>query len=156
MPFISMSVLHKRSKDIRNLSALCILLVTCSCKTYQIPVDSFKEQFKAANGKPRRDVVVVGPVGERSTYATYQMKQINVVDKKGNKVALNVRPSLEARFTYGKGKHTTFYFDMIRFNGDTIDGGRSRFLPSLRKKIPISSVTRIDIQDGGKKFNYAN
>jgi hypothetical protein len=45
---------------------------------------------------------------------------------------------------------------MIRFNGDTIDGGRSRFLPSLRKKIPISSVTRIDIQDGGKKFNYAN
>lgn len=142
--------------QIKSVGKLCLLAVipALSCKTYQIPVDSFKQQFTAAAAKSRQGVVVIGPVGDRSTYTAYQMGSIKAVDKNGATVVLEVSPSLETRFFYGKGKHVTFYFDMIEFDGDTIYGGRSRFLPGLKKKIPISAVTRIDIQDGGKNFHY--
>ena len=143
-------------KKIRRAGKLSLLaaIPMFSCKTYQIPVDSFKQQFTAAAARSKHNMVVVGPIGEHSAYSTYQMASINAVDKKGTTVTLEVSPSLETRFFYGKGKHVTFYFDMIRFDGDTLDGGQSRFLPSLRKKIPISAVTRIDIQNGGKNFHY--
>ncbi len=36
---------------------------------------------------------------------------------------------------------------------DTLKEGRSRFLPKLKREIPYDSIVKIEIQDGGKKFN---
>jgi len=33
-------------------------------------------------------------------------------------------------------------------------GGRSRFATSLIRKIPMDSVVKIEVQDGGKKIEY--
>ena len=123
--------------------AFCLLLIVfffASCKTYTIPVESFKKQFEQANAKGIKSVTTVGPYGDHADYNTINMDVIVAMDKQGREIALKVSPSLEIRFTHS-GRKTTFYFDLLRYDGDTIDGGRSRFMPALRKKISIATVS---------------
>jgi len=63
-------------------------------------------------------------------------------------------PSIEIRFTDTSNKKTIFYFDLIRFDGENITGKQSRFMSAFKKTIPISSVKKIEVQNGKKNFRY--
>ena len=51
---------------------------------------------------------------------------------------------------------TTVLFDTIILENDTLKGSRSRFIPNLTRKIPFDSIAKIEVQEGGKNYNYQN
>jgi hypothetical protein len=139
-----------------SMMALFLFLFN-SCTTYLIPVDSFRQQFADIDSTNLKQVTVIGPYGERYTYSANPIEIIQCVDKNGNPHELENKPSIEIRFTYGtKNKRTIFYFDRVFLNDSIIVGAQSRFIQSLMKTIPINEVSKIEIQDGKKKFHYIN
>lgn len=135
--------------------ALIFLVFTgFSCKTYYIPVESFKQQFQAVNHLALKEVTVKGPAGDKVKYKTVPIEFINCTDDKGNPQVLKNSPSLEIRFTDSSNKRTIFYFDLISINDSSITGTQSRFIPSITKTILLTRIKKIEIQDGKKKFKY--
>jgi len=141
-------------REIALVSVFCVVLVfyLSSCKTYYIPVDSFKQQF--AGLSPSREVTTRGPAGDKVTYMTYPIDTIKCIDNKGEPYNLPNSPSLEIRFTYDNNKRTIFYFDLIKINDSLLTGGQSRFISSIKKTISLNSIKKIEIQDGRKNFRY--
>ena len=125
-----------------------------SCKTYQIPVESFKQQFSGIDSSKLVEVRLLGPFGEGGTYPANPIKTIRCVDKNNQEHLLPNGPSIEARFTYDANKKVIFYFDRLFVTDSTVTGIRSRFIGSMRKTIPLSSITKIEVQDGQKKYRY--
>ena len=132
---------------------ILILTTLSSCKTYYIPVDSFKSQISEIDSNQLRMVRTQGPAGEIAEYPANPIEQIKCVDKDGNETVLQNSPSIEARITSADGKKTILYFDRIYVENDTLIGYRSRFI-GLPKKIALTEITKIEIQDGQKNFNY--
>lgn len=134
-----------------------ILLLTFSCKTYIITPDNFRTQMIQAKAENSKEVEINNPLTFWNiTYYSNDIKSIIVNDKKGNKLTLENSPSIEMRITHRNGKKYYFYFDTVILENDTLKGGRSRFIQSLTRKIPMDSIVKIEIQDGGKKFDYQN
>ena len=131
-----------------------IIFFFSSCKTYCIPVDSFKQQLTSIDTLNMREVTTQGPAGDRVKYKIYPIDYIRAVDKTGNPITIQNSPSIEIRFTDTSHKKTIFYFDLIRFDGVNITGGQSRFMSAFKKTIPINSVKKIEVQDGKKNFRY--
>lgn len=142
------------TKTISFSIVLAGLIFLSSCKTFYIPADSFKQQFANINSASLKEVTTLGPVGDKVKYLTFPMDYINCVDKKGNPVKLKVSPSLEIRFTDINNKKTIFYFDLISVDDNFVSGVQSRFITSIKKKIPLNTVKKIEIQDGKKNFKY--
>jgi len=139
-----------------NTFLISILLLSSfltSCKTYHIPIDSFKRQLSGFDSSNMRQVTTQGPAGDRVTYKTYPIDTIHAVDKRGNPVTIQNSPAIEVRITNMSNKKTIFYFDLMQFDGENIIGRESRFI-SFQKAIPISSVKTIEVQNGRKNFRY--
>lgn len=102
-----------------------------------------------------KEVKINNPLnyGEIS-YSSNNVKYLIVNDKDGNEYTIYNSPSIEMRITHRNGKKFHFYFDTVILENDTIFGGRSRFFQGLTRKIPLDSVSKIEIQDGGKKIHY--
>jgi len=134
---------------------LLVMLLLTSCVTYFIPIESFKQQFAGIDSSKLNQVLVQGPYFDQYSYNANPIKTIKCVDKNNNPAELQNSPSIEIRFTYGKNnKRVIFYFDRILVNDSSVIGVRSRFIPSFRKTIPLKSISKIEIQDGHKKFGY--
>ena len=131
-----------------------IIIFFSSCKTYYIPVDSFKQQFSSFDTSNLREVATRGPMGDVVKYKTYPIDIIKCVDKNGNPVELKNSPSIEIRFTDNDNKRTVFYFDLIRVGKTSISGVKSRHATWIKKIIPINTIKKIEIQDGKKRFRY--
>ena len=131
-----------------------LLFFISSCKTYYIPLDSFKKQFANIDTSKYKEVTIRGPIGDKVKYKTAPIDFIKCVDKKGNDVELKNSPSLEIRFTDNNNKKTIFYFDLISVEETFVSGVQSRFITSIRKTIPLNTIKTIEIQDGKKKFSY--
>lgn len=126
-----------------------------SCTTYIIPLDSFKQQFSKIDSTKLKRVTVKGPIGELHVYSANPIKTISCIDKKGNPIQLVNKPSIEIRFTYGqKNTKSIFYFDRIFVNDSLVIGVQSRFISTISKTIPLKDITKIEVQDGKKNFNY--
>lgn len=101
---------------------------------------------------------MVGPAGEaggRDHYLANPYPLIHCVDAEQHDHIMQSGPSIEIRFTYQPGdRHVIFYFDRIFVTDSTVTGVRSRYIPSIRKTIKLDSVTKIEVQDGHKKFRY--
>ena len=141
-----------------KLTLLGILLIVfvSSCKSYTIPVDSFIEQMKNTNSKIK-DVEINNPLIQgRIKYSANSINKIIVLDKTGLELYLNNSPSIEMLIIHNNGKRYKFYFDTVVLENNILKGGRSRFIQRLRREIPMDSIVKIEIQDGGKKFNYQN
>jgi len=139
----------------KTLLLLIAIVVITSCTTYHIPVNSFREQFAGIDSTKLIEVTVEGPVYKKYHYLANPITTIQCVDKKGNPHQIINSPSLETRFTYGnKNKKTIFYFDRIYVDENSVRGVESRFMDFIRKSIPLDSITKIEIQDGHKKFKY--
>lgn len=132
-------------------SILPILL--CSCKNYYIPKDIFIKQFADIDSTKLRTVIVSGPMGATSTYKANPINKIKCVDKKGNDAELNNGPSIETRMTINNKKRVIFYFDRVIILDSIVYGVQSRFI-NMRTSIPLKDITKIEVQDGHKKFSY--
>lgn len=132
---------------------LGILFFLSSCQTYLIPVESFRQQFAAMDSTNLRSVTTQGPLGIRATYRAAAIDSIEVIDKAGNIFRLQISPALEIRFTDTTGEKTTFYFDLLSFDGENVTGRPSRIL-TFQKTIPLGGVKKIEIQNGRKNFRY--
>ncbi len=122
-----------------------------SCKSYYIPVNSFKSQFTDIDSTSLKPVIVKDPAGTRHVYLANPIDFIYCEDKDGNQHKLQNNPSIEIRFTDYKNKRTVFYFDRVFMNDSVIIGYRSRFA-GLKQEIPIKDVIKIEVQDGQKGF----
>ena len=130
------------------------LFFISSCKTYFIPVESFKKQFAGMDSSKMKEVTILGPAGDKVTYKTNPIEVIECLDKNGNVVHLKNSPSIEIRFTDNSNKKTIFYFDLITVNDSNVYGIQSRFFPSIKKGILLNTIKTIEIQDGKKKLSY--
>ena len=138
-----------------SLSALILMLV--SCKSYTIPIDSFKEQLVNTNSSNQKTVTINNPLYYGNiSYAANNIDKIIVLDKNGNEKTLNNSGSIEMRITHKNGKKYHMYFDTVLLENDTLKGSRSRFLQHLKRQIHIDSISKIEVQDGKKDFRYQN
>jgi len=123
------------------------------CKTYFIPIDSFKQQFKDIDLTELKMVNTRGPMGDIVSYKTYPIEYIKCVDKNNNPFELRNSPAIEIRFTEKNNKRTTLYFDQIYIQDSLVIGDGSRFF-YFQKVIPINNIKLIEVQDGHKNFKY--
>ncbi len=89
-------------------------------------------------------------------YYSNNVEGLFVVDKKGEELYLRNSPSIEMRVTHINGKRYYFYFDTVILENNVLMGSRSRFISGLTRNIPLDSIVKIEVQDGGKKFAYQN
>ncbi len=142
-----------------KLTGIVILLTLFSCKTYTITPESFKSQFANSSPKKTKEVEINNPVilpYSTTKYLSNDIKYLNVKDKNGNLFFMPNSPSLEMRVTDKKGKKFHFYFDTVTLENDTLKGGRSRIMPSITRGIPFSDIVKIEVQEGGKNYQYQN
>ena len=145
----------KKPTSLKNTTLIAIAVFCLfSCKSYYIPLESFKKQFEEMDSTELREVITVGPWGGQQKYKTYPIDYISCVDKDGNPAQLENGPSIEMRITDTNGRRTVFYFDLIKVNNSYVYGVESRFMPSITKKIPLGAIKKIEVQDGKKKFRY--
>lgn len=144
-------------KKILIIIGFCSLNLIISCKTYTIPIDSFREQMLNANTENRKDVEINNPLFYGNIkYASNNIEKLLVLDKDGNKIYLDNSPSIEMRVTHRNGKKYILYFDTIILENDTLKGGRSRFAQGVTREIPMDSIVKIEVQDGRKDLKYKN
>lgn len=136
-------------------------LLVISCKTYTVPVDSFRDQMKVEGPEKLKTVEIDHPVFYSTSsprgnmqYQANTIKSIEVQDKKGNKVRLLNSPKLEMRIHRKDGKKNILFFDTVVVENDTLKGARSRIMQNLRREIALSDIAKIEIQDSKKTYNY--
>jgi len=136
-------------------TGLIVLIVfgLFSCKTYYIPIESFKEQFSGIDSTKLIIVNTRGPAGDIVEYLANPIKYIKCEDKKGNPFELKNSPSIEIRFTENNNKRIIYYFDRVFLQDTLIIGDMSRFI-HYRKAISINNIKLIEVQDGHKNFKY--
>ena len=139
----------------KYIGIIAVLALLYSCSTYTVTPESFKKQFATVDSTSLKDVTINNPM----TYSTIKYKAnkisyVEVVDKNGKKDVLQNSPSLEMRVTLANGKRKIVYFDTAYLQNDTLIGTASRFMPWITRKIPMDSITKIEIQEGGKKYSY--
>lgn len=135
------------------LSALIVLMI--SCKTYTVTPENFKKQIVDNNANNLKDVKVNNPLTPFSNieYKANSLKYLNVFDKNDSLSFLQNSPSVEMRVTLKNGKRKIFYLDTVTLENDTLKGEKSRIL-GLKDKVPFNDIVKIEVQDGGKKYQY--
>ena len=134
---------------------LLVIVSLISCKTYTIPVDSFKKQFADISMEDFKKVYIGGAI--YGYYMANPIEKIQCFDKSGNPFELTISPAIEIRFTYGKKqKKASFYFDTVILSDSMVKGQMSRLIPSLTKEIPVDSITKIEVMNDGKINRYVN
>lgn len=140
-----------------KIIGIVTLLLVFACTTYTIPTKSFREQMIKAKTGNTKDVEITNPLTNGTIkYSSNNIKRLTVVDQEGHTAYLNNSASLEMRVTLRNGKKHILYFDTVILENDTLKGSRSRLVQGLTRKIPMDSIVKIEIQDGGKKYNYKN
>ena len=136
-------------------AGIALLALLFSCKTYTIPTDSFRKQMIESTSKSTTNVEINNPIFFKNIrYSSNNIKKIEVLDKNGKILYLDNSPSIEMRVTDYNGKKFQLYFDSVIIENDTLKGGRSRFFQGLKSEIPMENILKIEVQDGGKNFNY--
>jgi hypothetical protein len=51
-------------------------------------------------------------------------------------------------------QRTIFYFDRVYVNDSLLMGVESRFVQTVSKNIPLKEISKLEVQDGRKKFRY--
>jgi hypothetical protein len=139
----------------KKLSLLVLLVLMISCKTYTISPENFKKQIIDSTANSLKDVKVNNPISPFSKieYKANSLKYLNVYDKNGSLSFMQNSPSVEIRVTLRNGKRKIFYLDTVTLENDTLIGEKSRIL-GLKNKVPYNEIVKIEVQDGGKKYQY--
>ena len=140
-----------------KLISLLLIFIFTSCKTFYIPIDSFKQQLSGMDSSNLKRVEVRGPnlMTLYDEYLANPIVRIYCVDKNNNPAELDNGPAIQIRFTYGpNNRRTVFYFDRIFVTESVVVGVQSRYFPDIRKRIPLNTITKIEIQEGKKGYHY--
>ncbi|MGC1515042.1 MAG: hypothetical protein WA810_05650 [Maribacter sp.] len=125
--------MKKKNKWLRLAIGFMVLTLT-SCKTYTIPLESFREQMKNTNSATTKAVTVGNPLAFGNiAYDANNIDRIVAEDTDGNKIVLNNSGAIEIRVTHKNGKKYLMYFDTVLLENDTLKGGRSRFVQSVKR-----------------------
>ena len=137
------------------LTVSAAILFLSSCKTYEIPMESFRKQFETVESDSMQPVTVHTPYG-KWTYQANPITTIVCVDKKTGELAtLRNGPSVKMKMTYGyEKKSSVFYFDRSYVEDGIFYGTESTDMKWVQRSIPLDSITRIEITDGQKNFRY--
>jgi hypothetical protein len=119
------------------------------CKTYYITPASLHEQLLSTTPAKAE---MVDPFGIHVYFQALQLRTILCTDKAGNPVELAVVPDIEMRVTLNTGKRRTMYFDRTELHGDTLIGHPSWIIPKMEYRILFSSITKVEVQNGGKRM----
>jgi len=144
-------------KNYTLLLLFCSFLLT-SCKTYTVAPEKFKEQIIASH-QERKETSVNNPMNAmiiaapNIKYTMNSIKYLNVYAKDGSLFFMQNSPSVEMRVTLKNGKKKYFYLDTVFLENDTLKGSKSRIL-ALENAVPFSEIVKIEVQDGGKKYQY--
>lgn len=133
---------------------LAFSLICSACTTYDLSLNTLKNRFEGIDSTDLVLTKVRGPLGETYSYYTHPNRSVQLKNKAGEVVALEVKPSLEMKVTHDGGKKTYFYFDKVYITEDSLIGDRSRFMNAFKKKIAIKAIEKIEVQDGKKNFQY--
>ena len=132
-----------------------IIIIQFGSKTYYIDINTLCKLLKNTTYK---NAGVSTPfdafVSTSNTFKTNCIGSIPCTDKKGTCFDLINSPQIEVRISTKAKKRTLLYFDTLFLEGDYIVGCRSRFIASLKKKILISEIAKVEVQEGGKKHKY--
>jgi hypothetical protein len=151
---MTLAVIKKNKVNLKQIVLIILSAgIFSSCRTYYIPIESFKEQLSNIDSTQLKIVRTRDPAGDIADYPANPIDKIKCVDKDGNENELQNSPSIETRITTSDGNRTIFYFDRIYVQNDTLIGFQSRFI-GLPKAIPLAAITRVEIQDGKKNFKY--
>jgi hypothetical protein len=135
---------------------ITMLSLLFGCKTYTITTGSFKEQMTNANSDNQKLVKIKHPpLITPLSYYSNGIEYLTVIDKENNKLNLKITPTIEMRVTNTGGKKYLFLFDTVLLENDTLKGNRSRLM-NLQREIHFDSITKIEIQNSGKKIRYVN
>ncbi|PHQ28860.1 hypothetical protein [Leeuwenhoekiella nanhaiensis] len=139
---------------IKSILLSSILAILSSCKTYTIPVESFRKQM-TKSGTEMRKVEINNPISYSNIkYEANRIESLIVMDKDGNNVEIENLPKLEMRVTRKDGSKYILLFDTVVVENDTLKGARSRIIQNLRREIPLNDIEKIEIQDNGKVYKY--
>ncbi|MEO7081024.1 MAG: hypothetical protein ABIY71_05820 [Flavobacteriales bacterium] len=128
------------------------ILALAGCKSYYLTPESLQAQLQST---APAEVQALSPHGQVPTYQAAQLQTIRCTDKKGLPMELTVAPNIEMRITQASGKRRTMYFDRTELRGDTLIGHPSYFIPTMTYEIPFSSITKVEVQNGGKRIRSA-
>src|ERR1700739_3856882 len=133
---------------------ILLALFFSSCANYYISVSSLKEQFTGIDSTKLREVGLSGPMVFDVHYKANPIRMINCTDKEGKPFQLANGPSIETRITYGyKNRRIVFYFDRVFISNGMLYGVESRMMSFITNKIPLDSIKKIEVQDGGKNYH---
>ena len=135
-----------------SLSVVLVILTLTGCKTYYLTPTSLQEQLQSTAPAQTQ---TISPFGQVLTYQAVQLRTIRCTDKKGVPMELTVAPNIEMRITQASGKRRSMYFDRTELRGDTLIGHPSWIIPTLTYEISISSITKVEVQNGGKRLRAA-
>lgn len=144
---------RNRMKTLRFFLVPIIAITISSCSTYQIPLDSFEEQFKDRDPARLNITSTRSPFGTIATYQTNIIDSISCTDKHNNVRTLKKIPSLELRITEKNNKKTIFYADQVFVRDSIVCGEKSRII-NMNKCIPLHNIKKVEIQDGHKAYKY--
>jgi hypothetical protein len=136
------------------LVALFVVLgFSCSAKNYYMTVEELVKELKSAH---YGEVTLINPWNFPETYTANDIEVIHCSDKKGESYELDNSPAIEMRITDSNGKRVVLYFDTVELKDDTIYGWTSRILRIRNRGIPVGAITKIEVQNGHKRYRYAD
>ena len=142
------------TKNLIILLFISGLLFLSSCKTYLIPIESFKEQFSRVDTTDQAYITL--DIMFRNPHYTNTLQTIKCIDKKGNPTILANTPSVEIKFIHPgfKRNRTVCSFNRISLEDCCVVGVKSRDFPISLVTIPLESITKIAIMDGQRSFHW--
>src|SRR5271157_3088514 len=131
-----------------------LLFLGCiGCRTYYIPLQSFREQFKGFDSTNLRIVNVLNSKGNVYKYIANPIDDIRCVNIFNRPVTIKNSPSIEIRLKRKNDKKVVLFFDSVILKDSLITGKSSRALGSSQY-IPIKQVRRIKIHNKDKNDHY--
>ena len=101
-----------------------------------------------------KDVVVQGPLGERTRYKTFPQDSMIVLKKVSGSV-LKKLPHLKSVSQMITTKRQFIILIGFFVTDTAVSGTYSRIL-GLQKSIPLETIKKIEIQDGRKNYRYVH
>lgn len=139
-----------------GLIILVIIFTIYGKKFYYMSIETLIELLRNTNYRNADVSTPLHPSFSSSrTFVTNCIRNIPCTDKKGNHFILINGPQIEVRLTTKSKKRSTLYFDTLRLDGNYLIGERSRLIPFLKKKIAVTEIIKVEVQDSGKKLKYA-
>ena len=133
------------------------LIVLCfnSCATYQIPVESLKLQFEGIDSSKLIQVVSLNHRRDEYSFLINPIKILKCLDNDNNPMIIRTNPKLIMIVTDKNKNKTEFSFDRV-FVSKSFLYGKSVFINEILIAIPLKDITRVDIRDDRRKFEYGN